>query len=154
VEVVRCAAEAQHVRPSDGGWDLSGDSTSDHSSPKRAQARPPLIEGFLDDMDFVDGPALVVRALLTIVPEPEGGHPVSADIAFRPNHNFGGPEDRHFYIGQVDFDGGDLLPGETREVSVRFLPVRSLPDKLVVGRKWRVQVGTKLLGMAEVTQVQ
>jgi hypothetical protein len=112
-----------------------------------------MIESFSDNMDFISGPPVVVEARISLLPESEGGHPVGVDHHYRPNHNFGGPDDRSFFIGQVDFEGGDLQPGESRDVTVTFLPVRGLVDQLSPGRRWRIQEGSQLVGMAELRRV-
>src|SRR5450759_3371802 len=108
-----------------------------------------MIESFFDNMDFIDCPSMFVEARFSVLPESEGGHLISTEYNYRPNHNFGGPENRHFFIGQVDFEGGDLHPGESRDVTVTFLPVRGLVDELVPGRCWRIQQGSRLIGTAE-----
>jgi len=119
----------------------------------RNSDRLPVADVFFDDMDFIDGPGPTVVARLTLLAAEDGGIAIAAGVSFRPNHNFGGPDDLHFYIGQVDFGAQDMAPGESRDVAVQFLPVRSLPEKLVVGRVWRLQSGRKLLGTAEILSV-
>jgi len=112
-----------------------------------------MIESFSDNMDFTDGPAVIVEARLSMLPETEGGRAVSAAYHFRPNHNFGDTNNRRFCIGQVDIGGCDLQPGESRDVTVTFLPVRGLPEELVPGRIWRIQEGYRLLGTAQLRRV-
>jgi elongation factor Tu len=73
---------------------------------------------------------------------------------YRPNHNFGGPDDRQFYIGQVQVPEGEVVQlGETRNLGGWFLNGPGLSELLQVGCQWRVQEGKKLVANAEILEV-
>ena len=99
-------------------------------------------------------PALNVRASLTLLPGTSHGRRSNSHVRWRPNHNFGAPDGRDFYIGQVEFDdAGAIEPGQTRNVMVRFLDGPGLTEQLVPGRSWRIQEGSVLVATATVIEV-
>ena len=107
---------------------------------------------FTDLID--DGPPIDVVADVRFLSTDEGGKTCSVRAKYRPNHNFGSPDDRAFYIGQIEFALGDeIAPGESRRVSIRFLNGAGLKELLVPGREWRIQEGTKLVALARVVEV-
>ena len=92
-----------------------------------------------------------VLARISVVPTEQGGRNGPFTKSYRPNHNFGGPDDRVFYIGQVEVAEGTWIhPGEICDLPITFLNVRGLADLLQVGRNWRIQEGGKLVATAEV----
>jgi translation elongation factor EF-Tu-like GTPase len=101
------------------------------------------------------GNALIrVLARVRMLTEVEGGRRAPVRARYRPNHNFGGPENRHFFIGQVEIPEGELLnPGETRELVITFLNVGGLVAELIPGRQWRIQEGARLVAVAEVLAI-
>jgi hypothetical protein len=106
------------------------------------------------DLSYGDGRRTIkVRATLSIVSAQQGGHRITNRAAWRPNHNFGEPDGRAFYIGQVDFGSSDLNPGDTREVLVEFFDGPGLCELLKPGRTWRVQEGPGLFATARVIQL-
>ncbi|MEW6688556.1 MAG: hypothetical protein AB1452_05620 [Pseudomonadota bacterium] len=95
-----------------------------------------------------------VRAVFTFVPSTEGGRVGPAKSGYRPQHNFGAPDDRLMQIGKVDFEGkSEVHPGESANAIVTFLANPDLLAKLQVGREWRVQEGLRLVAKAKVTEV-
>lgn len=107
---------------------------------------------------FIDllegGPSPRVLARLSFLSAEEGGRSGPCWGGYRPNHNFGGPDDRQFYIGQVQVPEGEVVrPGETRNLEVCFLHGPGLAELLQVGRQWRVQEGKKLVANAEILEV-
>jgi translation elongation factor EF-Tu-like GTPase len=98
-------------------------------------------------------PAVRVRAILSVLASEEGGRRIDRRHSWRPNHNFGSPDGRSFYIGQVEFGSDALNPGETREVFVEFLDGPGLRENLQSGRTWRIQEGAKLIAAAKVVEV-
>ena len=93
---------------------------------------------------------LNVRANVTLLPETR----TVRRSRWRPNHNFGPPEGRDFYIGQVEFEGSDKLePGQTCTASVLFLDGPGLSENLVPGGSWRIQEGRALVATATVIEV-
>jgi elongation factor Tu len=109
------------------------------------------IDIFTDNLDIVSGDPIRVRATISLVPEEKGGRHGPFTKGYRPNHNFSGPENSAFYIGEVVVGEDEwVYPGETREVSVRFLNARGLREMLVPGRSWRIQEGHRLVAEATV----
>ena len=110
----------------------------------------------VDLIDKIPGPPIIVRAALRLLHTEEGGRQsaLRSAYAYRPNHNFGGPDDREFYVGQIDLGpDGHIEPGDSREVIVWFVPGPGLLEKLQVGRRWRIQEGGQLVGEATVLEV-
>lgn len=107
---------------------------------------------FTDRLD--DGPPIDVVADVRFLSSAEGGKTCPVRAKYRPNHNFGSPDDHVFYIGQIEFHPGDeVAPGESRRVSIRFLSGAGLKELLVPGREWRIQEGTKLVAFARALEV-
>ena len=105
-------------------------------------------------MDWAGDKPLTVKARITLLPTDEGGKQKPITKHYRPNHNFGDSSNRHFFIGQVELDENEWMhPGETRELSITFLNVKGLVEKLQPGVKWRMQEGGKLVGTAEVVEL-
>jgi elongation factor Tu len=106
---------------------------------------------FTDVMEPAGKEPIRVLARITVVPTELGGREGPFTKSYRPNHNFGGADDRVFYIGQVEVPEGVWIhPGETRELPITFLNVRGLAELLQLGRKWRIQEGGKLVATGEV----
>ena len=100
--------------------------------------------------------ALCVRATLTLLSQVKHGSRSDHEVRWRPNHNFGPPDSRDFYIGQVEFEAtasSTIEPGETRKVLVRFIDGPGLRDLLHTGRSWRIQEGPNLIATASVIEV-
>lgn len=98
-----------------------------------------------------------VRAKVRFLTAEEGGlrQSFSTEYAFRPNHNFGDAANRSFYMGQFDFLGRELVPlGEELEVKILFVDGRGLEEMLVLGRAWRIQQGSHLIGTGEILSVE
>jgi len=112
---------------------------------------------FNDNLDVVEDGPLVVLAKVSLVSTESGGRgsPIFGDYAFRPNHNFGDEKNRNFYIGQIDFEEGDLInPGDERIVPIRFLNVGGLKELLHIGLKWRIQEGPILIATGEILEFE
>ena len=106
---------------------------------------------FTDVLEPAGKEPIRVLARISVLSTEHGGRQGPFTKSYRPNHNFGGPDDRVFYIGQVEVPEGTWVhPGETRDLTITFLNVRGLSDLLRVGRKWRIQEGGKLVASAEV----
>jgi translation elongation factor EF-Tu-like GTPase len=93
-----------------------------------------------------------IRALarISVLRTEDGGRQGPFTASYRPNHNFGGPSERVFYVGQVEVPACTWVhPGETRELVVTFLNVRGLSELLRVGRTWRIQEGQRHVATAE-----
>jgi len=109
------------------------------------------VESFTDLLD--DGPPRRVHARVAVRTPAEGGRDIPSGVHYRPNHNFGGPANRSFYIGQVDVPPGGLIAGRSSDVEVTFLHGPGLDELLVVGRKWRIQEGGKWIASAELLEM-
>lgn len=109
---------------------------------------------FTDLLGPTNSRPIRVLARISVLDTGKGGRKTPFKSRYRPNHNFGGPEDNRFYIGQVEFSDVALIhPGEIREVIITFLSGPGLADLLQVGRTWRIQEGPKLVANGEVLQV-
>lgn len=110
------------------------------------------IDVFSDFMD--DGTPINVIAEIRFLSTDEGGKSCPVRAHYRPNHNFGAPDNQAFYIGQVEVMPGDeIAPGQSRRVSIRFISGAGLRELLTQGREWRVQEGSKLVATARVVEV-
>lgn len=102
-----------------------------------------------------DGPPRQVLARVSFLSTDEGGRGEPCFGPYRPNHNFGGPEDRQFYIGQLQIPPGEIVrPGEARTLEIVFLNGRGLAEVLHLGRRWRIQEGARLVANAEVLELR
>jgi translation elongation factor EF-Tu-like GTPase len=109
---------------------------------------------FFDELRPSGDAAIRVLARIHVLTVKEGGRREPFRGRYRPNHNFGASDNRHFFIGEVEIpDGVNVYPGETHELMVMFLPVIGIAEQLTVGRQWRIQEGGKLVATAEVLSV-
>jgi translation elongation factor EF-Tu-like GTPase len=93
-----------------------------------------------------------IRALarVHVLTSADGGRSGPFAAKYRPNHNFGDAENRHFFMGQVELPEGEwVYPGETRELTIMFFNVAGLREQLTAGRRWRIQEGWRLVATAE-----
>src|SRR5688572_2427782 len=89
---------------------------------------------------FDDGPPIEIVADVRFLSTDEGGKSCSVRPTYRPNHNFGEPDNRTFYIGQLQIPTGEeIAPGQSRRLPIRFLSGAGLKDLLTPGREWRIQ---------------
>ena len=96
---------------------------------------------------------MLVRALIELLPDEQGNARARRPL-YRPNHNFGGSENRVFFVGQVEIpEGEELVSGEPRELFVHFLDAAGLNELIKPGREWRLQEGLDLVGRATVVDV-
>ena len=110
---------------------------------------------FTDNLDIVSDAPIKVRATIALLPQKQGGRHGPFTKGFRPNHNFGGPDGRLFFIGQIEVGEDEwVYPGEARELCVTFLNVRGLRDLLIPGRTGRIQEGSKLVGTGTIIAVE
>ena len=96
---------------------------------------------------------LRVRASIRVLTAEEGGRTMPVFSGYRPDHNFGGPENRLMYMGVIEFDGEPNEPGKTKEVEIRFLSGLGLRELLCRGRKQRIQEGNILVAQGEIIEV-
>jgi elongation factor Tu len=110
-----------------------------------------VVYRFTDVLEPAGKEPIRVLARISVVPPEQGGRKGPFTTNFRPNHNFGGPDHRIFYIGQVEVPEGTWIhPGETRDLPVTFWNVKGIRELLQVGRNWRIQEGGRLIANAEV----
>jgi hypothetical protein len=95
-----------------------------------------------------------VRAVITFLPSNEGGRTSDVRATYRPLHNFGAPDNREMWFGQILLGTDDKIsPGESREVLVQFNSESQLLAKLKPGRMWRIQEGPQLVATAKVIEI-
>jgi len=106
---------------------------------------------FTDILEPAGDRPIRILARVSLLRTEDGGRKGPFTKSYRPNHNFGGPDDRIFYVGQIEVpDGTWVYPGETRELEIAFLNVSGLSALLRVGRTWRIQEGPKHVATGEV----
>lgn len=87
-------------------------------------------------------------------PTAEGGRETGFLSGYRPNHVFDNRGTLETYAGDINFDHQELfLPGETNEVTVRFLFHMPIEKYLNIGRKWWIYEGGKVIGEAEMLEI-
>ncbi len=105
---------------------------------------------FVDELGPAGAKLISVLARVQVLATADGGRSGPFTARYRPNHNFGGAENRHFFIGQVEVPEGEWVhPGETRELTITFLNVAGLQEQLTSGKRWRIQEGSRLIATAE-----
>lgn len=73
---------------------------------------------------------------------------------YRPNHVFEYVGDTlRTYVGEIQFDGEEIQPGEEQVVTVYFMDTPTTRPWIHVGRKWWIHEGTKLAGLGEIISV-
>lgn len=100
-------------------------------------------------------PSKTIKALLTLKATNEGGRLSGIGNGYRPNHVFEYFDGQILscFIGEVQFDGEWIQPGESRVVDIKFQFVPELERHLVVGRKWWIHEASKLVGEAEIISI-
>jgi translation elongation factor EF-Tu-like GTPase len=101
---------------------------------------------------------IIVYAKISIKTSEEGGRMSGFKSGYRPNHVFEMPEDlKNFrtYIGDIIFDGPELIePGETKNVTVRFLKIPEIERYITVGQKWFINEAAKTIGFGEILEIK
>lgn len=107
-----------------------------------------------DNLDSVGNKPILIEAAISLLATDQGGKERPITKNYRPNHNFGSPDNRNMFIGQVELEEGEFLyPGQTRNLVVTFLNVRGLRKNLTIGAEWRIQEGLRLVGFGVVKRV-
>ncbi len=92
--------------------------------------------------------------MLSFLSTEEGGRKTEAFSGYRPNHNFGEPSGREFYVGQITFPLNESIkPGQSKKVDIEFLNGPGLMDALRSGKPWRIQEGPTLVATAELIEI-
>jgi hypothetical protein len=93
---------------------------------------------------------IIVEATISLLSQ----EAIGIKTGYRPNHNFGDPENRDMFIGQIEFTNKECLyPGESHDVLVIFLGAPGLAEKMVVGNQWRIQEGLLLIGTGKIKRI-
>jgi translation elongation factor EF-Tu-like GTPase len=92
--------------------------------------------------------------MLSFLSTEKGGRKTEARSGYRQNHNFGLPSGREFYMGEITFAQNESInPGESKEVSIKFINGPGLINALQSGRPWRIQEGPKLVATAVLIEI-
>ncbi|MDR2274901.1 MAG: hypothetical protein LBF27_28590 [Sphingobacterium sp.] len=95
----------------------------------------------------------IVKARINLTATEHGGRKTGIISGYRPNHVFEYSLEGKLcrtYIGDVNFEGENVMPGEERIATVRFLLVKELEQYLTKGRRWWLHEGPNLIGEAEI----
>ncbi len=97
---------------------------------------------------------ILIRANIRLLPSTESGRSTPIRGSFRPNHNFFESDNRNMTIGFIDLpDGKVLYPGESMEVQILLWKWPGLEGEIYPGREWRIQEGSRLVGIGTVLEV-
>lgn len=108
----------------------------------------------LVDQPGREGAIISVRAVISFLTSHDGGRTADVRLTYRPLHNFGAPDNRELWFGQIRLEANDKIsPGESREVVVQFNAAPALLAELKPGRIWRIQEGPQLVATAKVIEV-
>ncbi|WP_299229737.1 hypothetical protein [uncultured Psychroserpens sp.] len=113
----------------------------------------------ITDFDLDKTPEMIhVKANLTLIPTENGGRKNGIGSGYRPNHIFEYQTNGQFkyaYIGDIQLDSNEsIIPGETKEVLVRFLSKQPIDKYLNIGRKWWIHEGAIKIGEAEILEIE
>jgi len=113
----------------------------------------------IPDFDLEETPELIhVKAKLTLVTTEQGGRKTGIASGYRPNHVFEYQTNGQFkyaYMGDIQFEQVErILPGETKEVLVRFLSRQPIDEYMDIGRKWWIHEGPIKIGEAKIKGIE
>ena len=105
------------------------------------------------DLEYENpGGLFSIPASITLFPTEEGGRNIGIISGFRPDHVFEYRQNGELlqtFIGDIVFKDNEMIqPGETREVTVRFLLSQPIEKYLSKGRTWYLHEGGRLVGKA------
>jgi hypothetical protein len=80
-----------------------------------------------------------VDVLFTLNSDVEGFRRSLGTAAYRPNHKFA--DSSEFFIGFVEFEGGECNPGETIKAKIMAIYSSYMDERFVVGEDWMVMEG-------------
>ena len=100
---------------------------------------------------------IVIKAKVSLKSSEDGGRKSGFKSGYRPNHVFEMPDNLKMlttYIGDISFDGQEvIMPGETKEVTVRFLKTPEVEKYIKVGQKWFINEGARTVGFGEILEI-
>ena len=103
--------------------------------------------------DFV-----IVKAKIRLRTAEEGGRSTPIKSGYRPNHFFEKEYNTEqlqiLYVGDIQFDYELIHPGETKTVTVRFLPNDKVKQFIKAGQKWFICEGRHIIADGEVIAMQ
>ncbi len=113
----------------------------------------------ITDFDLEETPDLIrVQAKLKLFSTKDGGRKSAIKSGYRPDHVFDYESNGQFkyaYSGQIEFEHKiEISPGETENVTVRFLSRQPIDKYLNIGRKWTLIEGPIKIGEAEILDIE
>jgi translation elongation factor EF-Tu-like GTPase len=92
------------------------------------------------------------EAEIYALPTEDGGRRTPMQSGYRPNHNFGLPEELN--DAQHEYPhGGKLAPGETGVALLRLLAPKRQHKRLFENMEFTVQEGGRIVGRGRITKV-
>jgi len=95
-----------------------------------------------------------IRAEIKLKTTVEGGRKTGFISGYRPNHVFEYNENGKLlqtFMGDIIFEGQSTIePGETKDVTVRFLLNQPIEKYLNKGHKWWIHEGERVIGEAKI----
>jgi len=104
----------------------------------------------------VDGKwfSIEVEAVVSLLPSSESGRDKGITSGYRPNHNFGGPENIEMRMGQITVENDEWIePGESKPVKIQFVMPEGYVMDLAPDLIWRIQEGGRLVGKGKITKL-
>ena len=96
-------------------------------------------------------PHLIARVRFEMLPGEVTGRSRGYLSNVRPNHHIA--ELGHTVIGNVEFDGGSIELGETKDAVISYVYFEPLARLLAPGFRYEVREGNRLVGSVEVVEV-
>jgi hypothetical protein len=96
---------------------------------------------------------LIVKAKIKLTSTENGGRKTGIVSGYRPNHMFEYTSEgklQRTYIGDINFEGEELMPGEETIATVRLHLTKQVEKYLTKGRKWWLYEVPNLIGEAEI----
>ena len=95
-----------------------------------------------------------VLAEISLLPAGLSGRSSGITSGYRPNHNFGGPDNHLMRMGSIAVQGNAWInPGECKEAEVLFIFPAGCEIALHEGLEWRIQEGDRHVGNGKVKRV-
>ena len=107
-----------------------------------------------DILETVSNSPILVEAEVTLYKTEDGGKESSITKSYRPNHNFDWPQNKRMFIGQIELKEDEWMnPGETKILNITFMDAKGLREVLAIGRTWKIQEGSHIVGEATVKYI-